>query len=106
MRRQRMEMGEGGIGRIMMPQTAPFQPATQAAEPQPQQQQQQLVPASVLDILATRTRPGGLFLAMLRPDATLAYHDSGAGLFFSRYVLPMLQYPEPADTELRERVNS
>jgi putative nucleotidyltransferase with HDIG domain len=53
--------------------------------------------AAVLDILAARFRPGGLFLIGFRPDGTLAYHDAAAGLFHQRYVLPMLQYPEPPD---------
>lgn len=65
-----------------------------------------LVAGSVLDNLAARTRPGGLFLLMLRPDATVDYHDPSAGMFFNRYVLPMIQYPEPGDTGLREKVQS
>jgi HD-GYP domain-containing protein (c-di-GMP phosphodiesterase class II) len=65
-----------------------------------------LVAGSVLDNLAARTRPGGLFLLMLHPDATVDYHDPSAGMFFNRYVLPMIQYPEPGDTGLREKVQS
>src|SRR5687768_18287381 len=54
----------------------------------------------VLENLAARFRPGGLFLLMLKPDGTVAYHDATAGTFFTRYVLPMLQYPERTDTAL------
>lgn len=61
------------------------------------------LPQAVLDTLSSRFRPSGLFLAMLRPDATIAYHDPGAGLFFNRFVLPMLQSAEPADHGLREQ---
>ncbi|HEV7300392.1 MAG TPA: HD domain-containing phosphohydrolase [Tepidisphaeraceae bacterium] len=59
------------------------------------------VPHAVLENLAARFRPAGLFLLMLRPDGSVAYHDGSAGTFFTRYVLPMLQYPERADTGLR-----
>ena len=43
------------------------------------------VPASVMDNLAARFRPGGLCLLVLNPDGSLAYHDSTAGLFFQRF---------------------
>src|SRR5678815_4231610 len=62
------------------------------------------VAASVLDALATRFRPGGVFLTLLRADSTVAYHDAAAGTFFTRYVLPMLQYPEPGDNSVREKL--
>jgi HD-GYP domain-containing protein (c-di-GMP phosphodiesterase class II) len=65
-----------------------------------------IVPAVVLDNLATRFRPGGLFLVLLRKDGTVAYHDSAAGLFFQRYVLPLLQYPDSSDTSLQEKLQS
>ncbi len=47
-----------------------------------------------LDNLATRFRPGGLFLAFLRADGSVAYHDSAAPSFFQRYLLPQLQICE------------
>jgi HD-GYP domain-containing protein (c-di-GMP phosphodiesterase class II) len=63
------------------------------------------LPVGVLDNLATRFRPGGLFLLMLRPDGSLAYHDHGAGLFFQRYVLPLIQYPaEPHGRGIHEKI--
>jgi len=58
------------------------------------------VAPAVLENLAARFRPAGLFLLMLRPDGSVAYHDPAAGTFFSRYVLPMLQYPEQTETGL------
>ncbi len=63
-----------------------------------------ILPAAVLENLATRVRPGGMFLLMLYPDGSVAWHDNGGGTFFQRYVLPLLQYPEPADHGLRDRV--
>ncbi len=54
------------------------------------------IPVSAMETLAARFRPAGLFLMMLQPDGTVAYHDTSASLFFQRYVLPMLQYPDPA----------
>jgi HD-GYP domain-containing protein (c-di-GMP phosphodiesterase class II) len=62
-----------------------------------------IAPAA-LDNLAARFRPGGLFLVMLRPDGTVAYHDAAAGVFFHRYVLPMLQYRDASNEELRAKV--
>jgi HD-GYP domain-containing protein (c-di-GMP phosphodiesterase class II) len=62
------------------------------------------VPTVALDNLATRFRPGGLFLVLMRPDGTVAYHDTQAGLFFARYVLPLLQYGDSSDPELRDRI--
>lgn len=47
---------------------------------------------SALDSLASRFRPSGLFMAAFNPDGTLNYHDSSAGLFFQRFVLPLLQW--------------
>src|SRR5215207_2460555 len=61
------------------------------------------IPTSVLDNLAARFRPGGLCLLMLGPDGALAYHDAASGLFFQRYAIPMVQYPDPA-AKLAEKV--
>ncbi|HET6251521.1 MAG TPA: HD domain-containing phosphohydrolase [Tepidisphaeraceae bacterium] len=52
------------------------------------------VPVPLLDGLASRFRAGGLFLLALRNDGSLAWHDPAAGMFFLRYVAPLLQYPE------------
>src|SRR5436190_22604369 len=64
------------------------------------------IAAAALDNLAARFRPSGLFLVMLRPDGSVAYHDSAAGVFFHRYVLPLLQYRDPANDGLRSKVHS
>ncbi|MGA2581736.1 MAG: HD-GYP domain-containing protein [Tepidisphaeraceae bacterium] len=56
-----------------------------------------LIPAAVLDSLAARFRPNGLFVALLRPDGSVVWHDPQAGMFFQRFVLPLLQYGDPAD---------
>jgi putative nucleotidyltransferase with HDIG domain len=64
------------------------------------------IAAAALDNLAARFRPGGLFLVMLRPDGTVAYHDPAAGVFFHRYVLPMLQYRDPSNDQLRDKVQA
>jgi putative nucleotidyltransferase with HDIG domain len=61
------------------------------------------IPVSVLDNLATRFRPGGLCLLMLNVDGTLAYCDTTAGLFFQRFAMPMIQYPD-ASVKLTEKV--
>jgi putative nucleotidyltransferase with HDIG domain len=61
---------------------------------------------AALENLAARFRPGGLFLVMLRPDASIAYHDAAAGVFFHRYVLPLLQYRDANHDELKKKVQS
>jgi hypothetical protein len=62
------------------------------------------LPCEVLDNLAARFRPGGLFLLMLRPDGTVAYNDTACGLFFQRFALPMIQYAETSERGgLREK---
>src|SRR5256885_401684 len=64
-----------------------------------------IIAASVLDNLAARLRPNGVCLVMLRADGTVAWHDANASLFFQRFALPMLQYPD-ANCGLRENVQS
>ena len=63
-----------------------------------------VIPVSVLDNLAARFRPGGLCLMMLSADGTLVYHDSAAGLFFQRFAVPMVQYPD-ASAHLSDHVS-
>ncbi len=55
------------------------------------------IPVAALENLASRFRGSGVFLAMLNPQAGVVYHDSTAGLFFNRYVLPLMQYRESDD---------
>jgi HD-GYP domain-containing protein (c-di-GMP phosphodiesterase class II) len=71
-------------------------PTPSAAVPAP------AIAAGVLDNLAARFRPGGLCLLMLDVNGAVAYHDPSAGLFFQRYALPMIQYPE-SDQSLADR---
>ncbi|HZL36538.1 MAG TPA: HD domain-containing phosphohydrolase [Tepidisphaeraceae bacterium] len=52
------------------------------------------LPAAVLEALAARFRPAGLFLLALFPDGKLAWHDRAAGAFFLRYVFPLVQNSE------------
>src|SRR5580658_8809535 len=63
-------------------------------------------PLAVLDVLATRFRPAGLFIALLKTDGTVLYHDSSAGLFFQRYVLPLLQYDDSSDTGIKQQLST
>jgi hypothetical protein len=55
------------------------------------------IPVAALENLASRFRGSGVFLAMLNLQGGVVYHDAGAGLFFNRYVLPLLQYRESDD---------
>lgn len=61
---------------------------------------------AALDHLASRFRPGGLFAMMMKPDGSLAFHDSAAGLFYQRYVLPMLQYSDPASQRIASHLKT
>lgn len=58
----------------------------------------------VLENLAMRMRPGGLCLMMLRPDGKLAFGDASSGMFFVRYVMPLLQYGDESRQAMRERI--
>lgn len=59
---------------------------------------------AALDNLATRFRPGGLFLMLLRTDGTVAYHDPSATAFYQRYLLPQIQSPEAADCAFADKI--
>src|SRR5689334_6185755 len=70
----------------------------------PANREASIAPAA-LDNLAARFRPGGLFLVLLRPDGTIAYHDSGAAAFHVRYTLPQLQVNDAGgDPALRDKI--
>lgn len=75
---------------------ATLNPTTASAE---------IVATTVLENLAARLRPSGVCLVLLRPDGTVAWHDSAASLFFQRFALPILEYPEPG-CGLREKLES
>jgi putative nucleotidyltransferase with HDIG domain len=62
------------------------------------------IPVAALDNLATRFRPGGLFLVLLRTDGTVAYHDPSAPAFYQRYLLPQLQAPDAFDGAMLDKV--
>src|SRR4051812_9340060 len=64
------------------------------------------IASAALDNLAARFRPGGLFIVMLKTDGTVQYHDSASGLFFHRYVLPLLQYGDATNDQLRSKVKA
>src|SRR3954463_1964127 len=62
-----------------------------------------VLPPAVLENLSARFRPGGLFLVVLRQDGSIAYRDPGAGVFFERYVFPLLKAADPTGRQLRDR---
>ena len=62
------------------------------------------IPTAALENLAARVRPNGLFLFVLLPDGAVRWCDAQAGTFFRRYVLPPLQYPDPADHAVRDQL--
>src|SRR5678815_1244997 len=49
------------------------------------------VSSEALARLADRFRPAGLFIVALACDGTVVFHDSKAGAFFRKYVLPCIQ---------------
>jgi hypothetical protein len=63
-----------------------------------------VIAPAVLDNLAARFRPAGVYLMLLRPDGSVVYHDTGASMFFQRYVLPLVHYPDPSSDGPIERV--
>jgi putative nucleotidyltransferase with HDIG domain len=54
------------------------------------------IPTGVLDHLAARFRPGGLYVMFLRPDGSLSYADSAAAPFFQQLVRPQVETPDPS----------
>jgi HD-GYP domain-containing protein (c-di-GMP phosphodiesterase class II) len=70
----------------------------------PEAQPAPVIPLGVLENLAARCRPGGLCLMLLRPDGSVSYHDTVAGTFFQRFVVPLIQYPDPVDKDFRDRL--
>ncbi len=55
---------------------------------------------AVLETLSSRFRPAGLFSVVLRPDGSVASHDTAAEPFFARYALPFLQDTESIDNTI------
>jgi HD-GYP domain-containing protein (c-di-GMP phosphodiesterase class II) len=64
------------------------------------------IPAGVLDNLAARFRACGLFLMVVGKDGAISYHDSQGAVFFQRYVLPLLKYSDPTDSDLIEKIRN
>jgi HD-GYP domain-containing protein (c-di-GMP phosphodiesterase class II) len=62
------------------------------------------LPIAALDNLAARVRECGLFLAVLGRDGMPIYHDSQAAVLFQRYVLPLMQYGDPTDAGMLDRI--
>jgi HD-GYP domain-containing protein (c-di-GMP phosphodiesterase class II) len=62
------------------------------------------IPPIALENLALRFRPSGVCLLALQSDGSIAWHDSAAGLFFQRYVMPMLQWRDPSDSTFKDSV--
>jgi putative nucleotidyltransferase with HDIG domain len=62
------------------------------------------IPSAALETLAARFRPSGLCVMLLRADGTIAFSDPTPGLFFQRFVLPMVQYVDAADQKLIKHV--
>jgi HD-GYP domain-containing protein (c-di-GMP phosphodiesterase class II) len=62
------------------------------------------IPVEALESLALRFRPGGLFVLMLDGEGKVLFHDPSAGLFFQRYLLPLLQWRDPIDKEFQQHL--
>jgi len=80
----------------MMTTTQTIPSTTKSATP--------IIAVPVLENLAARFRPGGLCLLMLDAQGNLVYHDSAAGLFFQRFAVPTVQYPDDT-TSLADHVS-
>src|SRR5437016_12856823 len=61
------------------------------------------ISAPVQDSLSARMRSNGFFLMLLAADGTLIYHDPAASVFFRRFILPLLQYSDPAADTIRAK---
>src|SRR5687768_12979867 len=64
------------------------------------------VTPAVMDALAGRVRPAGLFLLGMSVDGTIYYHDTTAEPFFTRYALPLLRRQQETDSPVRQAVRS
>lgn len=64
------------------------------------------LPSDALERLAARLRPSGLYLVGLQTDGNIGFHDHAAGLFFQRYVLPVLQWQELVNHDFRKHIST
>jgi HD-GYP domain-containing protein (c-di-GMP phosphodiesterase class II) len=62
------------------------------------------VSADVLANLSARLRVSGMCLGVIKTDGTLCYSDPEAGLFFTRFAMPLVQFPENPDVRLVDRL--
>lgn len=62
------------------------------------------IPAEALANLAERVRLGGMCLGALKADGSLAWVDPKAGLFFTRFAIPFVQFPEAGEVRLVDRI--
>lgn len=65
-----------------------------------------LLPVEVLQNLAARMRTCGMCLSLLRPDGTFCWTDSQAGFFFTRYAVSTIQFSEPGEVPLADRITT
>jgi HD-GYP domain-containing protein (c-di-GMP phosphodiesterase class II) len=64
------------------------------------------VPVAVLENLAARYRPGGLFLMLLNRDGAVLWYDPAAVPFFHKYLLPLIDRPEATGNSLADKLRN
>jgi len=64
-----------------------------------------IVPEAVLEHLAKLARPGGISLLLLRPDASVLWHDHASGVLYERFLVPALKHTELLANQLRAQVS-
>src|SRR3954466_9074568 len=64
-----------------------------------------IVPDAVMEQLAKHTRQASITLLLLRPDASIAWNDHGAGVLYERFLVPALKHTELLGKELRSLVS-
>src|SRR5690606_15810334 len=65
-----------------------------------------VLPVEVLQALAARMRTSGMCLSLLRCDGTFCWTDTQAGLFFTRYAIPSVQFVGPGEVPLPDRITA
>jgi HD-GYP domain-containing protein (c-di-GMP phosphodiesterase class II) len=66
------------------------------------------IPSAVLEALAARVRPAGVFLLAVGVGAntSIAFHDADAESFFTRYALALVKRAQESDSPIRQAVRS
>ncbi len=67
---------------------------------------QPFLPPAVLDSLAARLRADGLHLALINVEGEVVWHDPVGALFFQRYAMPSIQYPQSPEASAGELVKT